>query len=889
MPDAVRRHDTIVRTEVERKRGHVFKTIGDAFCVAFDRPEDAVDAAVGVRGALEAADFDDVGGLRIRIAIHCGTTHERDGDYFGPSVNRVARLLATGHGGQLLVSGIVAQLVRDRLAPGLRVVDLGTHRLKDLARAEQIFQIDAGASQTAFPPLRTLSALANNLPTTLTSFVGREREVADLGQLLAEKRIVTILGSGGIGKTRISAQVAAQQLDRYADGIWFVELAPLSDGAFIPNTIARLVGIELAPGNEAMSSLVTALRGKRMLFVLDNCEHVIDAAARVAAALASGCPDLSILATSRQPLSIAGEHAYRMPTLSAPSAVETKAMTARSALAFDSVRLFEERAKARNSSFEITDDTAPIIGEICRRLDGIALAIELAAARVHVLAPAQLRDRLDARLKILAVPNRDLPQRQQTLRALIAWSVDLLDPSEQRLFARLGIFADGFTLEAVCAVCEDAGTGELDTFELLASLADKSLVVAEVDRDPTRYRLLDSMRSYALMKLDEGAERDVLAARHLRYFAELVAEGEREYDRTRSDRALVSLGSEHDNVRAALAWASAGGDAPSGATLLVASRQLWRRWSASAEGIERCDRAATTDAFDAATKARLLSVASFLAYKTGRTVMALDCAERAVPLALESGQATIVFDALLCRALPLMFAGRVDEAETDLAAAQAALGRAEGGVSRVRLVEARGILKSWREDYVEGAAAFAELVRLHRADNNVEGAVHASCNLAECEHARGQTDRAISVLRDALPHAAALGHVWHAYLLANLAGYLAAVSAIAEAGTAARSAIELSTADPAAPLVANALEHYALTLALDGDLERAARLVGYCDATRSANAFRRQHTESLTHDRLMSLLGAQMTPAQLAGMLETGALFSAADAVETALLAERSP
>jgi len=691
MQDALSRHDAIVRGIMGHHRGYIFKTLGDAFCVAFQRPEDAIAAALAVHDALAGADFGDVGSLRVRIALHSGSTHERDGDYFGPAVNRVARLLATGHGGQTLISGVTAELVYDRLPSDLRLVDLGIHYLKDLDRPEHIFGLVRAASVEVFPPLRTATSRANNLPGTLSSFIGRDREVADLTALLNEHRVVTIVGSGGIGKTRTAVEVAAGQLVRFPAGVWFIELAPLTDPTLIPNTIAAFVGLELAAQDDPIGALVAALKAKRVLLVLDNCEHVIDPLARVVAALAGSCPDLSILATSRQSLRIPGEHPYRMPTLSFPA--PEVALSAQTALDYEAVRLFVARATALDAKFELGDSNALLIGEICRRLDGIALAIELAAARVRILAPAQLRDRLDKRLKLLTSGSRDMPARQQTLRALIDWSYDLLAPREQSLFERLGIFVDGCTLEAVTAVCAESGEDDLDVLDMLASLADKSLVVAEVD-EPVRYRLLESTRDYALMKLDERGERATIAQRHLAHFCALVETAEREYERDRTDRVLTAIGVELGNVRAALAWAFGDGDPQLGARLLAASRQFWRRWSASAEGGERCERAAAGGRFDAAMTARLLNVASYLAYKMGRTVAALEIADRAVVPAQASEEPTIRFDALLCRALPLMFAGRVDEAEAELRSAEAALERAPTVVERVRLLEARGIYEA---------------------------------------------------------------------------------------------------------------------------------------------------------------------------------------------------
>jgi predicted ATPase/class 3 adenylate cyclase len=884
MRDALARHDAIVRGQVERFRGHVFKTIGDAFCVVFERPEDAVRAAVEAQLALGRNDFSEIGTLPVRMALHTGANHERDGDYFGPSVNRVARLLATGHGGQILASGITAELVRDRLPEGYRLTDLGIHRLKDLDRSEHVFQVDSPGRAAAFPALRALAPLGNNLPTPLTSFVGREREVAELGALLEQHRLVSIVGSGGIGKTRTSAEVATLQLERFPAGVWFVEMAPLSDGALIPATIAASAGVELAPDEEPLDALVGALGEKRLLLVLDNCEHLIDDVARVVAALTRACPQVSILATSRQPIGIAGERLYRMPTLSFPAPTAT--VTAASAMGYESIRLFVLRAEALDSRFALTEATAPVVAEICRRLDGIALAIELASARVRVLAPAQLRDRLDKRLKILTSGDAALSPRQQTLRALIDWSFDLLGPAERTLFCGLGIFADSFTLEAAAAVCAAEGQDEFDVLDLLTSLVDKSLVIAEVDREPARYRMLESMRDYALTRLDESGARQAVAARHAAYYAELAEASEREYDRTYSDTPLFALDAELDNVRAALAWAFDGGDATVGTRLLGASRLFWPRWGAGPEGIQRSSRVAANQSIDAPSAARLWSVVSYLTYKGGRPVAALDAAERAVSAARASGDARLNFDAMLCRAMPLLFVGRIDDAEADLRAAERIVASDPSAAETVRLLEVRGAAKAWRHEYDDAAAAFATLGRIHRTNGNVEGEVRAGVNLAECEYASGRTEEAIAVVRAVLPNAETLGRYWHAFVLGNLAGYLVSSADMAAARATARDAIQLSTSDADSPIVTNALEHFALTLAHDGDTERAARLLGYCDATKATNGWARQHTEQVTHDRLVALLEARYDPGELRELRVAGALLSPAIAVETALRAE---
>lgn len=462
MQTNVRRHDAIVRAAIESHGGYVFKTIGDAFCAAFALAPDAVAAALEAQQKLNAEDFGELG-LRVRMALHTGNADERDGDYFGPAVNRVARLLAAGNGGQVLLSGVTSDLVHGQMPAQATLGDLGAHRLKDLSRPEQIHQLLAPDLDATFAPLRTLSAIPNNLPQQLTSFVGRDGEVAEITALLSKHRLLTLIGSGGVGKTRVSLQVAANLLESNPDGTWFVEFAPLSDEILVPTTIGSAANVSIETDGDPVESLVAQLKNKRALLIFDNCEHLVSAVAAAASAIVRWCPNVTILATSRQGLSVNGEATYRMPTLGVP----------------DSIALFVARAEAADARFTFTDEEAPIVADICRRLDGIALAIELAAARVNILKPAELRARLDQRFRVLTGGGRDRLPRQQTLRALIDWSFDLLDERERALFQRVGIFVDGFALEGATAVAADDTLDDLDVLDVLASLVDKSLVAAD--------------------------------------------------------------------------------------------------------------------------------------------------------------------------------------------------------------------------------------------------------------------------------------------------------------------------------------------------------------------------------------------------------------------------
>jgi predicted ATPase len=497
--------------------------------------------------------------------------------------------------------------------------DLGEHRLRDLTRPEQVYQLTAPGLQPDFPALLSLDALPNNLPLQVTSFVGREHEIAEITELIGKNRIVTLVGSGGVGKTRVSLQVAANLLDGSGDGVWFIELAPLSDGAYIPWTIAQALGLTLPSDTDPIGHLVRALKFKRLLLVLDNCEHLVDSAARVIAAIHRGCPNVHVVASSRQSLGIAGEETFRLPSLETPP--DGRALHAVDALRSASIALFVERARAGDKRFELTDNNAAIVADICRRLDGIPLAIELAASRVKLLSPRQLRDRLDERFRVLTGGSRDVLPRQQTLRALIDWSYDLLDVRERALFRRLGVFVNGFSLEGAVAVGGGDGLDELGVFDVLASLVDKSLVLVEPDEDRVRYRLLESTRAYAAEKNEAAGERELLAERDLRYFRDRVLELQDRRNRAGYDAEFDRfVAAELEDIRAALDAGLGGAGMADGAAMLAALGYFWVPAGFDSEGVARGERfLAAVPAHDHVLNARLATTVSINLFMTGKT------------------------------------------------------------------------------------------------------------------------------------------------------------------------------------------------------------------------------------------------------------------------------
>ncbi|HMD02874.1 MAG TPA: adenylate/guanylate cyclase domain-containing protein, partial [Candidatus Baltobacteraceae bacterium] len=555
MKSALRRHDALLREAIERRGGRVFKTIGDAFCAAFGTVRDAADAAFDAQRALAASEWSEVDGVRVRMAIHAGTADERDGDYFGQAVNRVARLLAIGNGGQVLLSQSAAQLAQDSLPEGTSLRDLGQHRLKDLSVPEHVYQLVAADLADDFAALRSLDAVQHNLPSQLTSFVGRSADLDEIERALETSRLLTLAGPGGVGKTRLALQAGAHLVARFADGVWFVELAEIVDPALVAHEFATVLRVPALPGKSVAEAVAGALNHKTALLIVDNCEHVIGAAAAIIDSILRRAPDVRVLATSRQPLDIPGEFVHRVVSLALPP--PSAALRAEDARAYDAVQLFEERSHAATGTFVLTDEVAPTIAEICRSLDGIPLAIELAAPKLGLLSPTQLAGRLTERMRLLSGGNRTALHRQQTLRALIDWSHDLLDERERTLFRLLAAFSGGWTIEAAERVCGGAGIDEAEVLELLGSLVAKSLVVADTSGESPRYRFLESIREYAREQLASKGDEIALGRRHASYHAGYVREHQHLSTALDDRNWQAKILSELDNIRLALDWSLA--------------------------------------------------------------------------------------------------------------------------------------------------------------------------------------------------------------------------------------------------------------------------------------------------------------------------------------------
>ena len=525
------------------------KTTGDGFHAAFATAHDAIDAAIDAQRRLGAERWDGTGPLRVRMGLHTCEAEVRDGDYYGSGVNRAARLMSVAHGGQIVVSAVTSELVRDT---SVEFVDLGEHRLRDLTNSERVFEVRAPGLATAFPPLLSLDAFPGNLPARQTSFVGRVKELEKIADALRASRLVTLTGVGGVGKTRLAVQVAAQVLPEYPDGAWFSELAAASDPESLVEIVAATFGAPLRTGMDLGQSIVEHLRSKRLLLVLDNCEHLLDAAGDLAQAIVESCPHVRMLATSREGLAVDGEQVIPLRSLGLPERADDAAGMETS----DAARLFLDRAQSAQPDFSLTAGDADAVTEICRRLDGIPLAIELAAARAVAMSPSEIAELLDERFRLLAGGRRSSVERHQTLRATVDWSYALLDVGERLVFDRLGVFAGSFDRADATAVVSGDGVERFDVVDALTGLVSKSMLTFDrTDAGTTRYRLLETLRHYARERLEEAEIIDEWRRRHAEHFAEFAERAEPELKGPDEIAARARVVEAIDNLRAAFTWA----------------------------------------------------------------------------------------------------------------------------------------------------------------------------------------------------------------------------------------------------------------------------------------------------------------------------------------------
>jgi predicted ATPase/class 3 adenylate cyclase len=797
MRSALARHDTLLRAAIESNNGHVFKTVGDAFYAAFATAPEGLAAALAAQRALQAEPWQKELALRVRMVLHTGTAELREGDYFGPPLNRAARLLAIGHGGQVLLSDVAHELTRDALPPSVTLKNLGEHRLRDLGRPETVFQLLHPDLPPDFPPLRSLDnpELPNNLPRQVTSFIGRDAESAQVKRLLEATQLLTLTGSGGCGKTRLALQVAADLLDRFPDGVWLVELAALTDPALVAQEVASALGLKEEAGKSLVQTLVDQLKARHLLLVLDNCEHLLSACADLADTLIHICPQITLLATSREPLSIAGETTFRIPSLSLPDRAEDS--TPENLSQYEAVRLFIERASAVAPAFEVTRSNAPALAQICHRLDGIPLAIELAAARIRVLPVEQIAPRLDDRFRLLTGGSRTALPRHQTLRALIDWSYSLLTEQECLLLRRLAVFTGGWMLEAAEAICAEDGLEDWEVLDVLTSLVDKSLVVYEEQAGEARYRLLETVRQYAQDQLAESGERTRMCVRHRDYFWRFVEQRRpRKGVYLPETLWLAQLEREHDNLLAALHGCQAGEEeAEMGLRLAAAMGGFWYVRGYLSAGRAYLLAVLARDAARPPTKARFeaLSWAGGIAHIQGDFVTARALNSEGLEVAQQLGDGPAMAEALVNL-------GHLDATQNDLPAAR------ERGE--------RSLALSREIDNKAGIAYSLHLLSVV-AEYEQNYALARACCLESLMACRETEDRFLE-----------------AWLLHGLGFAAYKQGAFAESYSQLAESIRLFQKLAYAEGVARTLERFGGLALAQGQLERAARLCGAAEQER---------------------------------------------------------
>ena len=809
------------------------------------------------------------------MAVHQGNAQERNGDFYGPAVNRISRILPVGHGGQTIVSSVAAELARPSLSPELLLRNLGRHRLRDLADPEEIYQVDAPNLRHEFPHLRSLDARPNNLPEETNAFIGRETELREVRALIREFRLVSLIGAGGVGKTRLSLHASVELLDAFSGGTWFVELGALSDPALIWSAIAAAMGLTDATQRIA-ESVIGHIKNGSVLLILDNCEHVIDRAADVVSELLKTCANVHIVCTSREGLRVAGERIYRMPSL--PSAQTVSSLDPDAAMAFGSIALFVDRAQSAQPDFRLTNENVATVAAMCRRLDGIALAIELTAARVGSMPLASLADRVEHRMLALARGSRGATPRQQTMRSMIDWSYLLLSEQERAVFLSLSMFAGGFTLEAGAWLCcqSQPALDEFEAFDFMTALVDKSLIVLETRSTQARYRLLEPIREFAREHLIAAGEFDRVAGLHARYFRNLIEAIDRVY--WQGDEGPFDPFVELGNLRAALHWTLAEGhDVVTGAAIAASLMGFWfvagdegRRWADLAR--ERLPAGAPPE-----IEARLnLGIVQL---ECGSPAEMRTAAEAAVSYYREHDNAAKLAESLYFTSMTMALYFPEDRERAELLATEA--------IAVAESIKAKGLLilalraKAVAMEASDDAGRIAvlsralELAREYGANPRLIATV--LMQISELEFTTGQYEAALHYGLEALRESELAGHTRAlTFVRANLAHYAVmlgdATRAHAWAHESLKGALEAQDAY-SATIALNAL---AAVEAIEGNVATAAKLFGFCnerfgrlhparqDRSCEETVYRFIHAklaESLGEDRLAQLLehGASVT------------------------------
>jgi predicted ATPase/class 3 adenylate cyclase len=871
MAEAVEHHVQLLRAAIDSHGGVLFKVVGDAVQAAFPTAPHAVAAALDAQRALLAQDWGEVGPLRVRMALHAGEAEpDKRGDYLAAPLNRLSRLLSTGHGGQILLSQTVQQLSRDALPPGAALRDLGEQRLRDLLEPERVFQLLHPDLPDRFPPLKSLASRPNNLPRQPTALLGREEVVRHVVDLLRQKEVqlLTLTGPGGTGKTRVALQVAAELLDDFADGVFFVPLAPLTDPNLVPSAIAAALGLRDEGEQPLPDRLREYLAGKQLLLVFDNVEHLIEAAPLIADFLVAAL-DLKVLTTSRVPLRLRAEREYPVPPLGLPPRTS---LPPEQLVQYEAVRLFVERAQAVKPDFAVDNSNAPAVAEICHRLDGLPLAIELAAARVRMLPPQAMLARLEKRLPLLTGGARDAPARQRTLRDTIAWSYDLLTPQEQILFRRLAVVAGGFTLEAAEAISNYDGT--LDAFAGLERLCEHNLVRQDAgSRGESRFTMLETVREFGLEQLTESGEEAAIRKEHAALFMELAKAAAPALAGPDPGPWLDHLETEHENLRAALRWAVST-DNTVGLRLGAA---LWRFWDtrghwgeargwlervlASGDGSASAERAAALTGLanvvqvqgdqqrarelheealalwrevgDPRGEAMSLDCLGYLAQGRGEYERAAGLHEQALELANQAGDERIAGYALINLGTAAVYQGRYEQAAEHYSEALARVRRAGDKRAAGSVLNNLGALAFLQEEYGRATDRYQEALSGYREVGDRQHIAATLANLGEALQHQGEFERAEVHLAEALPVFREIGDKpMAAFALLGLGRLALDQQDLNRAAGLLTDSLELYRRVEDVAGIAECLEALAELAAGSGEAERGARLFGAADALR---------------------------------------------------------
>jgi predicted ATPase/class 3 adenylate cyclase len=836
MQAALARHDEILRDAIEERGGYVFKTIGDAFCAAFPTAPEALEAALLSQRGLVSSEGEQIGPLRVRMALHTGAAEERDGDYFGPPVNRVARLLSAAHGGQVLLSLATQELVRDASPVDARLEDLGERRLKDLFRPERVFQITTPDLPSEFPPLRTLESLRNNLPLQPTPLVGREREVEEVCERLRQEdiRLLTLTGPGGTGKTRLALQAAADLLEDFEDGVFFVYLAATTDPDLFLTQVAGALGLQES-GDVPLEDLLKEYLGRReLLLVLDNFEQLLSAVPLVGELL-SAAPRLKGLATSRIPLGIYGEHEYAVPPLSVP---DTKRLPPIEVLSqYEAVRLFIDRASAAKRGFEITSENAPAVAEICARLDGLPLAIELAAARIKLLPPKVLLTRLANRLKLLTGGPKDLPARQRTLRGAIEWSHDLLEEGEKTLFARLSVFSGGRTLEAIEAICNAEGDLPVDALDGVSSLLDKSLLVREeTSEEESRFVMLETIHEFAREMLQESGEAAEVSRLHAEYFLTFAEEAEPELEGPDQVAWMERLEADLDNFRAALSWLLEVGEVELALRIGAALSLFWRIRGHLSEGRRWLSEGLSGgDAAPAGVRARAMLVLGDLAWKQGDYPQGEEKLEASLALCREAGDRRGEAQALNSLGFIASEHNDLERAEKLLEESLALGRKASMPVVINSALNSLAALAAYRNDYARATVLLEEGLGIARAAGDVRGIAIHTTSLGATAVVTGEFERAEALLQQGREMFWKLGDWLHVSVADLNLGNLALARNDFDLAEKQGLKVILDLQERADVFgIDGALDILASVTASRGEIRRAARIWGAVEGYRDA-------------------------------------------------------